>query len=147
MKLIKPSFLNAEKGAVPAFVIVLIVIIVLIFGFTFYLGSRPQPILPAPVVSPSTSSPSTNLAGNLPRPIELAKQDLAAIVNTDSSKINVISMDKNDWPDASLGCPKEGMMYAQVVTSGYKVILAYSQVQYEYHTDLRDQFVKCQSPQ
>ena len=27
------------------------------------------------------------------------------------------------WPDASLGCPQEGMMYAQVLTPGYLVVI------------------------
>jgi len=47
--------------------------------------------------------------------------------------------DLRDWswqqvsfPDTSLGCPQEGMMYAQVVTPGYRFTLAFQGVIYDY---------------
>ncbi len=39
------------------------------------------------------------------------------------------------WPDTSLGCPQKGMMYAQVITPGFRVVLAVNDQDYEYHTD------------
>lgn len=35
----------------------------------------------------------------------------------------VVSIEAVEWPDASLGCPEEGKMYAQVVTPGHRVVL------------------------
>ena len=32
-----------------------------------------------------------------------------------------LTVEPVDWPDTSLGCPKPGEFYAQVVTLGYRV--------------------------
>ena len=40
-----------------------------------------------------------------------------------------------EWGDASLGCPKPDVMYAQVVTPGFQLVFEYEGQQYEYHTD------------
>ena len=40
-----------------------------------------------------------------------------------------------EWSDASLGRPQPGMMYAQVITPGYLVVLEADGQQYTYHTD------------
>ena len=37
------------------------------------------------------------------------------------------------WPDASLGCPEPGMMYAQVLTPGILVVLSYGGELHRYH--------------
>lgn len=39
------------------------------------------------------------------------------------------------WSDASLGCPKEGFGYAQVITPGYKLIFELEGVSYPVHTN------------
>ncbi len=38
-----------------------------------------------------------------------------------------------NWPDSSLGCPQPGMLYAQVITPGYKVIITADDTTYELH--------------
>ena len=38
------------------------------------------------------------------------------------------------WSDANLGCPKEGMFYAQVLTSGYKLVFDLADAPYAVHT-------------
>jgi len=50
-------------------------------------------------------------------------------------KITIASVEAVEWPDASLGCPELGMVYAQVITPGYRIILTVSGEQYEYHSD------------
>jgi hypothetical protein len=40
-----------------------------------------------------------------------------------------------EWRDASLGCPVKGMMYAQVITPGFKITLEFEEQTYSYHTD------------
>jgi hypothetical protein len=47
----------------------------------------------------------------------------------------IVSVVAVEWPDASLGCPKPGMMYAQVVTGGYRVKVAVGGTVLDYHTD------------
>jgi hypothetical protein len=73
-----------------------------------------------------------------------AAAKLAATLSVDVSQIQVISAEAKDWPDTSLGCPQPGIAYAQVVTPGYRVVLAYKQTQYEYHADQKGQLVTCQ---
>jgi hypothetical protein len=49
-----------------------------------------------------------------------------------------------EWSDASLGCPQEGMMYAQVITPGYLIVLEAQGQTFEYHTDQGTNVVLCQ---
>lgn len=49
-----------------------------------------------------------------------------------------------EWPDASLGCPQPGMMYAQVITPGYKIVFEVGGFDYTYHTDLHGHVVLCE---
>ncbi len=89
-----------------------------------------------------TPTPSTEL----PKSVELARQDLAKMLGVDSSQITVVKTEEVDWNNSSLGCPKPGMMYTQAIVPGYKVIFSYNQKMYEYHTNKTDRFVTCQSP-
>ncbi len=50
-----------------------------------------------------------------------------------------------EWPDASLGCPEPGMMYAQVVTPGYKIHLSCGEELFTYHSDCGSRVVYCES--
>ena len=67
----------------------------------------------------------------------MAKEDLARRLDVSIQQIEVLSAEYVEWPDASLGCPQPGMMYAQVITPGYRIILSASGENYEYHTSLR----------
>ncbi len=69
-----------------------------------------------------------------PVPQKLAIADLAQRLGLPESAINVRTVESVEWPDASLGCPRPGMMYAQVVTPGYRIVLEAGGKLYEYHT-------------
>ena len=47
----------------------------------------------------------------------------------------MLAFDTVDWGDASLGCPLPGMVYAQVITHGFRLVFDYQGQQIEYHTD------------
>jgi hypothetical protein len=51
------------------------------------------------------------------------------------SEVTVVSSDAVEWPDACLGVTLEGEMCAQVITPGYKIVLAAGGADYTYHTD------------
>ena len=51
--------------------------------------------------------------------------------------------EKIEWNDSSLGCPKPGMNYLQVVTPGYRITLEAQGRRYEYHTDSTSHVVRC----
>jgi len=66
---------------------------------------------------------------------KLSKEKLAQHLDLEESQIEIVKTEKVDWPDASLGAPEEGMMYAQVITPGYKITMMTGSVLYEAHTD------------
>jgi hypothetical protein len=49
------------------------------------------------------------------------------------------------WPDAALGCPRPGEVYAQVLTPGYLVEIELEGERHEFHADERDNVVRCPS--
>ena len=46
-------------------------------------------------------------------------------------------------PDSGLGCPQPGMMYAQFITPGYRMVLEVGGELHEYHTDQAASVVWC----
>lgn len=62
-----------------------------------------------------------------------ARRDLAQRLGIAATVVTVRSVESVDWPDASLGCPQPGMMYAQVITPGYRIVLEADGQRYEYH--------------
>jgi hypothetical protein len=47
--------------------------------------------------------------------------------------VQVIHAEALVWEDGSLGCPEPGMVYAQVLTPGYRFTLQSSGKTYQYH--------------
>ena len=72
---------------------------------------------------------------------------LTAAIATDlgvpPESVQVVSIEPRNWPDSSLGCPQPDMLYAQVVTPGYLVLVDVSGERIEYHTDERGTVVRC----
>lgn len=80
-----------------------------------------------------------------PNAIQIALDDLNTRLGT-----TLTLTDLNDWRwsesvynDASLGCPQEGVMAAQVVTIGYQVILSYQGTIYDYRADQAGNLFLC----
>ena len=76
--------------------------------------------------------------------VERAKEDLANRKGIDREQITVLVVKEVNWPDTSLGCPEPGMMYAQVITPGHRIILSYAGQTYEYHSDQGGRVVYCE---
>jgi len=72
--------------------------------------------------------------------VHMAVDDLTQHLSLAHEAIRLVSVEAMEWSDASLGCPQPGMMYAQVITPGYLVVLEAEGEQYTYHTDM-DRFV------
>ena len=85
-------------------------------------------------------------AADLPGPVEAAVKRLALDLHITSAEIAVVSFEAVQWPAASLGAPQPGMMYAQMVTGGYRVILSAQGQQYEVHTNMRTRAVVLSCP-
>jgi hypothetical protein len=77
--------------------------------------------------------------------IEKATEDLAQQLSISISQIHLEDAKEVIWPDASLGCPQPGMMYAQIQTAGYLIKLETNNKIYEYHTDMDNTVILCES--
>jgi hypothetical protein len=101
---------------------------------------------PLPAPTPTPGSPAE---GDVPVPAEAAgavhaaQTDLAERLGVEKGAIEVLSVEPVDWPDASLGCPQPGMVYAQVITPGFRVVLRAGEEKHTYHTDTADQAILC----
>ncbi|MGI6208127.1 MAG: hypothetical protein ACOYEW_07915 [Anaerolineae bacterium] len=71
------------------------------------------------------------------RMASLAQADLARTLGLSPDEVEVIKVESVQWPDASLGCPEPGKVYAAVITPGYRIILQAAGRRYEYRSDRR----------
>jgi hypothetical protein len=67
--------------------------------------------------------------------IAYAKEHLARRNGITSESLSLKKVEPITWPDASLGSPRSGKLYAQIATPGYRLVLSYSSSCFEYHTD------------
>jgi hypothetical protein len=93
---------------------------------------------PSPVVV-AAASPSPGAADAL---VALAIADATQRTGAAASEVMVQRVEPREWPDRSLGCPKPGVGYAQVITAGYLIVVQVGGLQLEYHTD-QSQIVAC----
>ena len=81
--------------------------------------------------------------GQYPEPVQLALDAAADRLGVDVDELTIEMVEPMDWPDTSLGCPKEGQFYAQVITPGYLVLVSANGTMVEYHTNESDHVVFC----
>ena len=67
------------------------------------------------------------------RGVALATAELAEALELHEEEIELQSVAAIDWPDTSLGCPKKGMSYLQVLVPGHKVVLWAAGSSYAVH--------------
>lgn len=106
----------------------------------------------APTTSaPAPQSTTTTTIGDLEMPADndevegAALADLASRLGVTPEEISVVRVRQVDWPDASLGCPEEGMAYAQVVTPGFQVLLQVDGRVFDYHAGSEGEVFLCPS--
>lgn len=68
--------------------------------------------------------------------IDMAVNDLAGRLKINADQINLVQVVANTFGNTSLGCPKPGVMYAQVLTPGFVIELSYLNNTYTYHAGL-----------
>lgn len=99
----------------------------------------PAPALAAPegaaTMPPSPTPGEIEAPAGAEQAVQLAREELARQLGLAPEAIRLVSVQAVEWPDTSLGCPQPGMMYAQVITPGFRVILEAAGEQYEFHTD------------
>lgn len=91
----------------------------------------------------ATDAPIAPVAGS-EAAVAAAVADLTQRLAIDEQEILVQVVEAVDWSDASLGCPQPGMMYAQAITSGFRVVFEVDGKIYDYHTDRRGSAILCE---
>lgn len=81
-----------------------------------------------------------------PAAVEAARGYLARLIEAPYDGIRVVSVDAVDWPDSCLGIDSPGTACAEVITSGYKVVLVYTGKDYIIRTDQSGEQVVLASP-
>jgi hypothetical protein len=71
-----------------------------------------------------------------------ARADLARRLGLRDSEIRFLASEGRTFPDASLGCPEPGQMYAQSQVNGWVLTFGVRDRTYTYHTDL-DRTIPC----
>ena len=66
---------------------------------------------------------------------ERAKNDLASRLRINTDEISNEGVSDRDFPDMSLGAPVNGEMSAQMISSGWQIMLAAAGKTYEYRAD------------
>lgn len=80
-----------------------------------------------------------------PQPsVDAALQAAAAHLGLSPSGLHVDQVEAQQWGDSSLGCPQPGLMYSQIVTAGFLIVVSGGGKQLEYHSDDRGRVVLCQ---
>ena len=92
----------------------------------------------SPTPTPSTKPPTG--------PAAQAVSDLAQRLGETEAEIEVVSQEEVTWPDASMGCAKKGMMYAQVLTPGLRIVLSAGGKRYHYHSGGQRPPFLCEHP-
>jgi hypothetical protein len=82
-----------------------------------------------------------------PAILQAAIDDAAARASVDSGSVTVVSALAVTWPNGALGCPQPGMMYTEVLTPGYHVVVEAGGTEYDYRAGARGGGVRwCENP-
>jgi hypothetical protein len=85
---------------------------------------------------PPSSSPATG--DGVPQAIiDTAVSDAANRAGVDAGAVTVVTAQAVNWPNGAAGCPKLGMMYTEVITPGYHVVLRAGTTTYDYRGSRR----------
>lgn len=80
------------------------------------------------------------------RVLEQAREDLAARLPVEKGRIELVEMRRVTWPDGSLGCPRPGMAYTQMLQDGWLIRLKVGDRIYEYHSGSDSSPFLCDAP-
>lgn len=105
----------------------------------------------APIITPIIAEPTkmtesqTTLPPETEALIARAKDMLTQIseLKITAGDVSLAAVETRQWRDSSLDCPRPRMMYNQVITPGYLIILDANGKQYEFHTNTRETVVLC----
>ncbi|GAB4514457.1 MAG: hypothetical protein Kow0047_26310 [Anaerolineae bacterium] len=128
----------AETGAdLPAFVVGREIILSAGSKLYTYQAWRNRVALCEPLAAAEKWPAKANAA------VRAAVNDWAAKLGISPEQVSVVAVKEVDWPDASLGCPEPGMVYAMVITPGYVIQLRADGQATTYHASVQGRVVEC----
>ena len=92
--------------------------------------------------APGKGSPGPGLQ----RLVDRATDDLALKTGIDKTDIDVVEAAYVTWANSSMGCPKPGYQYLQVLTNGSRIVLKADNKIYHYHSGKDYPPFHCQNP-
>jgi hypothetical protein len=101
---------------------------------------------PPPVaVVPPIGAP---VVGEVPPELMAAvRAELGGLIGVErADSATVLVAESVIWPDSSLGCPRPGEMYLQVLTPGYRVVLEADGTHYDYRLSEAGVVRLCERP-
>jgi len=102
--------------------------------------ATPVPTLAPPTVKPM---PEVKIAPELQPMADKAIDILTKALSVDPEDVTILEIEAVQWSDASLGCPEPGMMYAQMITPGYRARALVNGQEQLVHMDQTGQGVTC----
>lgn len=66
---------------------------------------------------------------------DAARTALAGQLQVSKRSMDVLYSEEVVWPNSSLGCPQNGVMYAEVMVPGFQIIVKYENDSYPVHTN------------
>jgi len=99
--------------------------------------STPTPTPPVSPISPISPLPVPPLVPDTEaQRLQELQAQVAEQLGLPTGALALVSAEQVTWPDTSLGCPQPDMMYAQVLTPGWRVEFVDTEgVAYQVHTD------------
>ena len=95
------------------------------------------PGMPSPTVSlplPPSAGAGGNQAAVPPALLDQVRADAAKLAGVAPSDVQVVSSTAQTWNDGSLGCPKPGENFIQVMIDGFQIFVQAGGRSYDYRT-------------
>jgi len=95
-----------------------------------------QPVRPTPAAAPGIAA-TPALAPDAAAIGAASVDFVAGMLGIAPDTLRIATVEAMNWPDAALGCPQPDMIYAAVITPGYRVVLETADARFVVHTDSR----------
>ena len=63
-------------------------------------------------------------------------EDIKLHIGVLPGTVKIDSVERVDWPDASLGNPRPGLSFAQVIVPGFRMTFEWAGATFTYHTSM-----------
>lgn len=91
------------------------------------------------------SEPPQPVLGEAPAElVAQIREDVIRRSGADPSTVKLIRDESVTWSDGSLGCPRPGEVYTQVLVAGFWIVFDVAGRQFDYRSDRRGSFRLCE---